>query len=137
MTVITADSSVVVPAIAEWHARHSLARAETGAVDRLPAHALAEAFSVLTRLPHGLALTPMDAAAALLGAFPEPALILDATGHRELIERAGAAEVRGGQVHDALIGATATAAGALLLTLDRRAIQTYERMGVRYRALDA
>jgi predicted nucleic acid-binding protein len=34
--------------------------------------------------------------------------------------------------HDALVGATGRHAGARLLTRDRRAVPTYERLGVEY-----
>ena len=56
--MIAADSSVVVAALLDWHEAHEASRqAAQGAV--IPAHALAETYSVLTRLPyHWLRRTP-------------------------------------------------------------------------------
>jgi predicted nucleic acid-binding protein len=40
--------------------------------------------------------------------------------------------VIGGATYDALVGSTARAAGATLLTRDRRALRTYELLQVEY-----
>jgi predicted nucleic acid-binding protein len=52
--------------------------------------------------------------------------------HLRLVERAVAAGIGGGSIHDALIAATALSAKARLLTRDRRAVSTYERLKVDY-----
>jgi predicted nucleic acid-binding protein len=129
----TADTSVVVPALTDWHEHHRVALAAIGDVRRLPAHVLVETYSVLTRLPHGLALVPADASQLLLDAFPEPALTLDAGAHLDLIETLVAAGIRGGQVYDAVVASTAARADAELLTLDSRAINTYRVLRTAFR----
>jgi hypothetical protein len=44
--------------------------------------------------------------------------------------------ITGGAVYDGLVAMSAAAHGATLLTLDRRAVPTYRRSGVRHRLLD-
>lgn len=132
MTLVTADTSVVVPAVLDWHDHHDVAAAAARDVDQLPAHVLAEAFSVLTR-PHGLSLTPADVSELLLDTFEGPVLPLDATDHRTLLQALAAAGVRGGAVYDAIVGASAAKASVELLTLDGRAIGTYRAVDVSYR----
>jgi predicted nucleic acid-binding protein len=60
----------------------------------------------------------------------EPVLVLPADGYDELLNGVVADGIAGGGVYDALVGATVRAAGATLLTFDRRAARTYEAMGV-------
>lgn len=100
----------------------------------LPAHVLLEAYSVLTRLPAPHRLRPGAAADAVSGidipviglaSQDVPALVADLAHHRVL----------GGAVYDALVGATAVAHDAELLTSDRRARTTYDALGVRYRVV--
>lgn len=134
MSLRTADTSVVVPALADWHEHHDIARAATTGIDRLPAHVLAESFSVLTRLPHGLSLAPEAAASLLLGAFPGPPLSLHAEAYRTLLQQLGEAGIRGGAVYDGLVAASAVRASAELLTLDTRAAAAYRAVGARYRS---
>ena len=52
--------------------------------------------------------------------------------HARLVRRAAEAGIVGGSIHDALVGTTVRHAGARLLTRDRRAAPTYERLGVEY-----
>jgi predicted nucleic acid-binding protein len=52
-----------------------------------------------------------------------------------LLEQAAALGISGGSIHDALIAATVLRAGARLLTRDRRAVATYERLRVDYEVL--
>lgn len=139
MMITTADTNVVVPALADWHEQHEPARAAIGGVDRLPAHVLAESFSVLTRLPHGLSLPPADAVDLLLAAFRGPPLTLDAEDHRKLLRQLGGAGLRGaglrgGAIYDAVVAATAAHASAELLTLDERAAATYRAVGADIRS---
>jgi len=56
-------------------------------------------------------------------------------GYRDLLERAAAEDIVGGAIYDGLVGATVREAGATLLTRDRRAVHTYELLGVDYRLL--
>lgn len=126
--MIAVDSSVAVPAIIGWHEFHEAA-AEAAVGASIPAHALLETYSVLTRMPGRLA--PADVGAVLSGRFPDE-LILPAGPGLARSTAAKAAEVglHGGAVYDALIGWTAVEHGAVLVTLDARAASTYERAGV-------
>ena len=45
------------------------------------------------------------------------------------------ADTNGGAVYDALVAKTARAADDLLVSCDRRAAQTYERIGVAFRLI--
>lgn len=95
-------------------------------------HVLLESYSVLTRLP-----PPHRAAADLVEAFlaerfAEAMLTLPDQTSRILLKEAATAGIIGGAIYDALIGATARHARAILLTRDRRAIFTYERIGASY-----
>lgn len=130
--MIAVDTSVVVAAFASWHEGHGVAAAVLARRPRLPAHVLIESYSVLTRLP-----APHRAAAAvveafLLERFPGTPLTLPGNAHRVLLGRITSSGVPGGAVYDALIAATARHANALLVTRDRRAAATYEKIGVRF-----
>lgn len=58
-----------------------------------------------------------------------------ASRHRALLGLAVRAGLAGGAVYDALVAATAKRASARLLTRDRRAVATYEAVGVDYELL--
>jgi len=130
--VIAVDTSVVVAAFASWHEGHASAAATLARKPRVPAHVLLETYSVLTRLP-----PPHRAPAGLVATFlserfSEPPLTLPAAAHLRVVARAAEAGIAGGSIHDALVAATARHAAARLLTRDRRAAPTYERLGVEY-----
>lgn len=124
------DTSVVIPALAQWHEAHDQVVAELRPDDRLPQHVALEAYSVLTRLPVPLRVEPSTAAHVLLARFPPPRLTLPPAQHDALIERLSRAGIRGGAVYDGLVAATAAAAGCLLVTRDRRAARTYRALEV-------
>jgi predicted nucleic acid-binding protein len=134
--VIAVDSSVVVAGFASWHDGHHTAAAVLARKPRVPAHVLVESFSVLTRLP-----PPHRAPGRLVARFLSerfsrpPPLALPAGAHLRLIEQAAVEGIAGGSIYDALIGATARHAHVRLLTRDRRAAATYERLGVEYEIL--
>ena len=132
-----ADSSVVVAAFASWHELHEPAsRALDGGV-RLPAHAAFESYSVLTRLPAPHRAEPRIVQACLADRFQEPLLTLDGTAHARLLDELASLGIAGGAAYDALVSATSREADATLVTCDRRAATTYERLRVPYRLLDA
>jgi predicted nucleic acid-binding protein len=54
----------------------------------------------------------------------------DARSHRDFIDSLAAHNVTGGATYDALVGSTAKAAGATLLTRDRRAVRLYDLLQV-------
>ncbi|MGI9112263.1 MAG: type II toxin-antitoxin system VapC family toxin [Gaiellaceae bacterium] len=133
--MIAADSSVVVAAFASWHESHETAsRALDGDV-RLPAHAALESYSVLTRLPSPHRAKPELVRSFLADRFPEPVLVLDAGAHERLLDELASLGLTGGAVYDGLICATARELEATLVTCDRRAAATYDRLRVGFRLL--
>jgi predicted nucleic acid-binding protein len=134
---MTADTSVVVAALSSWHEQHEVAAPLLRDVHALPAHAALEVFSVLTRLPRGLALTPADAERVLSATFAEPPLVLPAAARKRLLRDLAGASIGGGAAYDALVGLEARAHDQVLVTLDRRALDTYRRLDVRARLLAA
>jgi predicted nucleic acid-binding protein len=132
---LTADTSVVVPSLLHWHELHHQAAAALREVRRLPAHALIESFSVLTRLPGSRSLRPHLALQALVRGFPDEPFILSPGAYLRAIGRLAEAGLGGGQIYDAIVGATAAEAGACLLTADRRAVPTYALVGAQFRLL--
>ena len=63
--------------------------------------------------------------------FSEPYLRLDARAYREFILNLPERGITGGAVYDAVVAATAVAHSAELVSCDRRALPTYEKLGVR------
>jgi PIN domain len=127
------DSSVAIAAFGEWHELHGPAVEALAASPAIVAHAALETYSVLTRLPEPFRAPASTVVEYLAANFVTQRPALPAVEQRrlpELMERAG---VRGGSVYDGLVGITATAAGAELLSLDIRAAETYARLGVDYR----
>lgn len=133
---LTADTSVVVPSLLAWHELHPRAASALKGVRCLPAHALAEAFAVLCRLPAPRALRPSMAHRMLDHSFPEEPFTLSPSGHRVAIRRLAEAEVGGGRIYDAIIGATAAEADVRLLTADRRAMSTYALVGASFELVE-
>lgn len=123
----------MIAALVAWHERHEAAASALAPVTALPAHVLLEVFSVLTRLPSGLAVPAATAAATITRRFGDPPLRLDDRG--ELLVRLADAGVSGGASYDGLVALEAAAHGHVLLTLDERAPQTYRRLGAPFRKL--
>lgn len=130
--MIAPDTSVLVAGFATWHEAHqSAARALNRGV-HLIAHTAVETYSVLTRLPPPHRVAAAVVQAYLADATSENYLVLDAQPHRDLINHLAAHNVTGGAAYDALVGWTAKAAGATLLTRDQRAVRTYDLLNVDY-----
>lgn len=91
----------------------------------LLAHVFVESFSVLTRLPPPVRLSPRDAAAFLSEAFTEEALTPSPAVYRSVVEAFTTEPSAEGRVYDAHVAATAKEQGQVLLTRDRRAASTY------------
>lgn len=119
----------MVAAVCTWHEHHAAAEAEIN--DRLargermitPAHALTEAYAVLTRLPLPYRLSPADAWTALEASFVKPATLiaLKATVYKSLLRRLAQQDIAGGRTYDVVIGECArTARAETLLTLNPR-----------------
>jgi predicted nucleic acid-binding protein len=135
--VIVLDTSVAVPAALPEHVGHAtvlaaLPREKTRAI----AQVAVETYSVLTRLPPTQRVAASLARDFLHGTFEFPPLCLAADAYSRLLDLAAADGITGGAVCDAIVGATAVEGGATLLTRDRRAVETYRRVGADYRILD-
>jgi len=130
--MIAVDTSVVVAAFASWHEGHASAAKAMARRPRVPAHVLVEAYSVLTRLPPPHRAPAELVASFLAERFRADPLTLPGKEHFRLVERCVQAGIVGGSIHDALAAAIVRHAGARLLTRDRRAFPTYERLGVDY-----
>ncbi|MGL5852419.1 MAG: PIN domain-containing protein [Phycicoccus sp.] len=71
--LVALDTSVAVPLLVGSHGQHATVRGWwNGRPVALAGHALAETYSVLTRLPADLRLTPEDAARLLSARFTRP-----------------------------------------------------------------
>lgn len=89
----------------------------------MAAHAVVEAYAVLTRLPAPHRLAPADAWTLVKANFVEPAAVvtLDAPDHVALLDRLAADGIAGGRTCDALIAECAVRGGATeLLTFNPR-----------------
>lgn len=127
---IAVDTSVAVPLVMASHLRHkAVSKWWAGRSVALSGHALAETFSVLTRLPGDARLEP-DQAAVLLDARFEQVFLPGPTTARDLHRLLAALGIAGGAVYDALVGLAARDNGVALATRDARARPTYERLGV-------
>jgi predicted nucleic acid-binding protein len=123
-TVRTAiDSSYIVALLLEWHEHHDAtladfeSRVAAGDVLVIPAHCVLESYSVMTRLPAPLRVTPSDAMQLLSRSFAdrgEPAILTTELVWKVLASLS-ALGYGGGQVYDAAIGHTAANAGATSL----------------------
>ncbi|MCA1683086.1 MAG: type II toxin-antitoxin system VapC family toxin [Actinobacteria bacterium] len=124
------DTSVAVPLLVQTHAAHSAVVSWwAGRELALCGHALAETYSVLTRLPGDVRMAPTDAARLLAERFAPP-LLLGSRTARRLPDVLSRMEVVGGAVYDALVALAAVEHKVDLATRDARARDTYERVGV-------
>ncbi len=131
MTPLALDTSVAIPLLVQTHLAHEdVVRWWAGREVALSGHALAETYSVLTRLPGDLRLSPGDAARLLGERFAAPLLLDPATAER-LPDVLGRLGIAGGAVYDALVALAAAEHGAELATRDNRARATYEAVGAR------
>ena len=126
----TPDSSVVIAGFATWHKQHVVARGALRGVADLVAHAELESYSVLTRLPEPFQVGVGDVASYLRARYPGKRMVLPESARRDLIERLARLLIGGGAVYDAMVAATAAHHGYRLLSCDRRAAATYDRLGV-------
>jgi predicted nucleic acid-binding protein len=133
--LIALDSSVVVACFGGRHENHAAALDLLEQAPLLPLHTALEAYSVLTRLPDPFRAAPATVEEFLRRTFPGPRLALDHAEHEALPTRLARLGVAGGAVYDALLAFTARAAGAELVTLDRRALGTYQQCGAPTRLL--
>jgi hypothetical protein len=128
---------VVIAALSAWHEQHDAAAAALRDIRALPAHVTLEAYSVLTRLPGGLAVPAAIAASVLARRFDAPPLALPEDERARVTASLAATGVFGGASYDGLVALEAQAHDETLLTLDQRAQATYRRLDVRFRDLAA
>jgi predicted nucleic acid-binding protein len=128
--VTLVDTSVAVTLAARDHPSHdATASVLSGRRLGLSGHAAFETFSVLTRLPPPARRTPATVARLLAANFPD-SRFLSAAAAAAVMDDLETNGVAGGAVYDALVGATAAEHGLVLATRDRRALNTYRRLGV-------
>lgn len=131
MSALALDTSVAIPLLVATHRAHSaVSRWWDGREVALSGHAVAETYSVLTRLPGDLRLAPADAARLLGERFVEPLLLGPEVAGR-LPEVLGGLGIAGGAVYDGLVALAALEHGAYLATRDARAKAIYDTVGVR------
>lgn len=131
MTRLALDTSVAVPLLVQTHNAHAAVVSWWGGREvTLSGHAVAETYSVLTRLPGDLRLAPADAA-RLLDARFETSIHPRARTLSALPRLLSEFGVAGGAVYDALVALAARDHDAELATRDARARATYEAVGVR------
>jgi predicted nucleic acid-binding protein len=129
LTALALDTSVAIALLVQTHSEHAaIVRWWDGREIALCGHALAETYSVLTRLPGDLRLAPADAARLIAERFAQP-LILGPEVTEHLPEVLSGLGIAGGAVYDALVALAALEHGASLATRDIRAKATYELVG--------
>ena len=128
--MIAIDTSVAVPLLVEDHEAHdAVVRWWTGRELALSGHALAETYSVLTRLPGEARLSPSDAARLIAARFSAP-IVLSVETTRDLPHVLANLGVAGGAVYDAMVALAAVQEDVVLATRDARARLTYDAVGV-------
>jgi predicted nucleic acid-binding protein len=129
VSAFSLDSNCMVAAVCDWHEHHAAAAAAVeerlGRGDRLviTAHAVVEAYAVLTRLPSPHRLAPADAWRLIKTNFVTAAKLaaLPGAAHIALLDALAASDLGGGRTYDALIAATAAHAKAdVLMTFNAR-----------------
>ncbi len=127
---VAVDTSVAVPLLVRSHQRHAdVARWWDGQELTLSGHALAETYSVLTRLPGDARLSAADAARLLDARFTAP-LALTVQAARKVHATLARLGIAGGAVYDGLVALAAREHGMALATRDARARGTYDAVGV-------
>lgn len=124
------DTSAAVALLVSDHEHHdSTFRVLGGRRLGLCGHAAFETYSVLTRLPVPARRAPAVVSRLLAANFPENRY-LSTDGAAALLSRLAGENLAGGAVYDALVGAAAAEHRLVLVTRDRRALDTYRALGV-------
>ncbi len=129
--MLALDTSVAIPLLVQTHRAHATVVRWWDRRDvALSGHAVAETYSVLTRLPGDLRVAPADAARLVRARFVAHLHLKPKTAARlpELFSERG---IAGGAVYDALVALAAVEHDAELATRDARATATYEALGAR------
>lgn len=125
-----ADTSLIIAALLADHPAHEAAADVLATCDTTIAHAAAETYSVLTRLPPPRRADAVTAATVLRERLPSTYATLDASSYATAPGRLAAAGVSGGATYDGLIALTALEHDLELLTRDGRAERAYRVLGV-------
>ncbi len=128
--MIAADASVAIAAFAPWHEHQDAAQRALGRRPSIVAHAAFETYSVLTRVPEPQRAPASVVRAQLEDRFGDRWLGLTATALRLALARLEELGISGGATYDGVIAITTAASDATLVTCDRRALATYQRIGV-------
>jgi toxin FitB len=128
---VAVDTSVAVPLLVRSHRHHAdVVRWWAGQELTLSGHALAETYSVLTRLPGDARLSAEDAARLLDARFATP-LTLSGPAAQKVHATLGSLGIAGGAVYDGLVALAAKEHDVALATRDARARGTYDAVGVK------
>jgi toxin FitB len=128
---VAVDTSVAVPLLVRSHQHHAdVVRWWDGQELTLSGHALAETYSVLTRLPGDARLAAEDAARLLDARFTTP-LTLSRSRAGKVHATLSRLGIAGGAVYDGLVALAAQEHGLALATRDARARGTYDAVGVK------
>lgn len=126
MSLYLIDTSCMVAAVCSWHEHHAVTLGELQRLQEarwksvVAAHSLAEAYSVLTRLPTPRRLSPTDALALVSQNWGKARVeALAARDYWRLLRSCESQGIAGGPVYDALIAACGRKAQArAILTLN-------------------
>ncbi|MDP9224311.1 MAG: type II toxin-antitoxin system VapC family toxin [Actinomycetota bacterium] len=133
---VLVDTSVAVPlVVADHEHHHGVVEAVGNRTLGLSGHAAFETFSILTRLPPPARRSPGAVARLIAHNFPATRFLSDHSA-TELLARLGTLGIAGGAVYDALVGAAAVQHELTLMTRDRRAVDTYRRLDVKFVLVD-
>ncbi len=135
MSEATPDTSVVVAGLSSWHPDHAAALSILTDRPVGVAHVLAESYAVLTRLPGEHRVAADIAWTAVRSVFGNEVITLGGEMLRSLLDRLAMSGVSGGATYDAVVAETARIHDRQLVTLDRRAVRTYEIVGARFTLL--
>lgn len=130
MMRLVVDTSVAVPLLVASHQAHETVRTwAQGRALGLCGHALAETYSVLTRLPGDARVRPQDAVQLIDENFEEHVLLAPEVA-RQAHRLLASLGVAGGATYDGLVALAARGDEAVLVTRDARARGTYEAVGI-------
>lgn len=125
------DTSVALPLLVASHPDHASVRSwAEGRALHIGGYALAETYSVLTRLPGDARVSATDAVLLIDDNFEGP-LSLSPERAGQVHQLLALRGIAGGATYDGLVAIAAQEHDATLVTRDARARGTYEAMGVR------
>jgi toxin FitB len=124
---IGVDTSCLVPLISSWHEHHGATLSSLEALKEqnhtliVATHAVLECFSVLTRLPERIRITPREASERLFENIAQNFQMVgvDPDTCWSAVRHLSYRDLRGGLIYDAIIAHSCASAGAtVLLTWD-------------------